>query len=352
MASATGITQKEELAFRHNTLNNKQLSAQDREALIRSHLPPEPINVSHSSSPSPAPSSPSRSKRSRSRSNKPKAGPVRSFVYFIVYQIIALIFSIFFRFRRSWRLFWYKFRSVMGHHHRSPEWIVSDVKNLEQIPKHLSVVLDYHEDDQDQGTAGLEGLVNDVCEIAAWTAAAGIPFLSVYEPTGVLKNYHTQTYAAIQQTLETYFGSRRRPTLTVKAPHMTSYSPPGTPSSDPTENGSTTSRPHLTVLLLSELDGRDTIVDLTVTLAQMAQKGDVRIDQIDANLIDAELNDHVSTEPDLLILFSPTVVLKGYPPWQLRLTEIFHLPDNKGVNYQVFLQALKKFGKAEFRIGR
>jgi dehydrodolichyl diphosphate syntase complex subunit NUS1 len=40
------------------------------------------------------------------------------------------------------------------------------------------------------------------------------------------------------------------------------------------------------------------------------------------DLIDAQLSDHVSGEPDLLILFSPTVKLQGYPPWQLRLTEI------------------------------
>lgn len=106
------------------------------------------------------------------------------------------------------------------------------------------------------------------------------------------------------------------------------------------------------MLLLSEHDGRDTLVDLTVTLAAMAQKGDIRIHQIDQNLISAELSDYVSAEPDLLVLFSPTVVLKGYPPWQLRLTEIFHLPDNKGVNYQVFLKALKQFGKAEFRVGK
>jgi dehydrodolichyl diphosphate syntase complex subunit NUS1 len=83
-----------------------------------------------------------------------------------------------------------------------------------------------------------------------------------------------------------------------------------------------TSPPHLTVLFLSELDGRNTLIDLTVTLSHMAQKGDVHVDQINSDLIDAELNDHVSTDPDLLILFSPTVVLKGYPPWQLRLTEI------------------------------
>jgi dehydrodolichyl diphosphate syntase complex subunit NUS1 len=84
----------------------------------------------------------------------------------------------------------------------------------------------------------------------------------------------------------------------------------------------------------------------------MAQKGDVRQEQINTDLIDAQLNDHVSSEPDLLILFSPTVQLKGYPPWQLRLTEIFHLPDNKGVNYQVFLRALYNFAKVEMRLGR
>ena len=76
---------------------------------------------------------------------------------------------------------------------------------------------------------------------------------------------------------------------------------------------------------MSEHDGRDTIVDLTRTLAEMAQKGDVRQEQIDMDLIDAQLNDHVSSEPDLLILFSPTVQLKGYPPWQLRLTEILYV---------------------------
>lgn len=100
----------------------------------------------------------------------------------------------------------------------------------------------------------------------------------------------------------------------------------------------------------------------------MAQHGNLKPSQIDTNLIDAELRDVVSTEPDVLVLFSPTVVLKGYPPWQLRLTEILyvefllheygkltchsHDPDNKGVNYQVFLRALHKFAKVEMRLGR
>ncbi|KAF1959428.1 di-trans,poly-cis-decaprenylcistransferas-like protein [Byssothecium circinans] len=337
--ASTGIPAKEILAFRRNTLNGRPLSASEREALLKPYLPPE----SDSSNP------PSRRPSTKSRPKpRPRPSRVRNLLHILIYQTISFLFSVFFRFRRSWHLFWYKIRAVMGHHHHTPEWIVNDVKNMQQLPKHLSVVLDYNESDEDQGTAGLEGLINDVCEIAAWTASAGIPMLSVYERTGILKNYHSHTGNAIQSTLQTYFGTGRRPTVTVKAPHMNSYTPPSTPPN----NSDTTPRPHLTVLLLSELDGRATIVDLTRTLTDMAQKEGLSVEHVDAGLIDDQLNHHISTEPDLLVLFGPTVVLRGYPPWQLRLTEIFHLPDNKGVNYQVFLQALRRFGKAEFRVGR
>ena len=140
----------------------------------------------------------------------------------------------------------------------------------------------------------------------------------------MLKNYLPQTHSSIWNTLEAYFGPRRKPTLSLRAPHLSSYSPPDTPPQNAEPNGDALKeeRQHLTVLLLSEHDGRDTIVDLTRTLAEMAQKGDVHQEQINMDLIDAQLSDHVTSEPDLLILFSPTVQLKGYPPWQLRLTEI------------------------------
>jgi dehydrodolichyl diphosphate syntase complex subunit NUS1 len=178
--ATTGITPKESTAFLRDTLNGKQLTPAQREALLKPHLPPPPITLASPPSQSRAMRPPVR----KTRLHKLKTGPIRSFLHFVIYQTIALFFSIFFRFRRSWHLFWYKVRGVMRHHHRSPEWIVNDVRNMEQLPRHLSVVLDYNEDDEDQGTAGLEGLLNDVCEIAAWSASAGIPLVSIYERTG------------------------------------------------------------------------------------------------------------------------------------------------------------------------
>ncbi|KAF3046499.1 hypothetical protein E8E12_010303 [Didymella heteroderae] len=347
MASATGITPTQETAFRRGTYQGKQLTPKQREELMKPFLPSEPTSSSDRETKKAA------ATRRRKPTSKKRTGPIKAFIYFFVYHIIALLYSIYFRFRRAYRLVRGKVVELLKYHHRTPEFIAHDVKTLQKLPKHLSVVVDYQEDDEHQGNAGLEGLVNDVCEIAAWTASAGIPFLSVYERTGALKNYLPQTHASISNTLEAYFGPRRKPTLSLRAPHLSSYSPPNSPSQTAnSDEDHKEERQHLTVLLLSEHDGRDTIVDLTRTLAEMAQKGDVRQEQINMDLIDAQLSDHVSSEPDLLILFSPTVQLKGYPPWQLRLTEIFHLPDNKGVNYQVFLQALYNFAKVEMRLGR
>lgn len=54
----------------------------------------------------------------------------------------------------------------------------------------------------------------------------------------------------------------------------------------------------------------------------MAQRRKIRPDDISLDLIDVELRENVMSEPDLLIVFAPSVELQSYPPWQIRLTEI------------------------------
>jgi dehydrodolichyl diphosphate syntase complex subunit NUS1 len=179
--AATGLTAAEEAAFRR-----KQLSIQQREALLKPFLPSEPSSSSES-----APRSRNRASAQKSKLNK-KAGPVKSLLYFATYHLIALLFSIFFRFRRAFRLAYTKFVSLLKYHHRTPEFIAGDVAHLEKLPKHLSVIVELNDDDEQQGNAGLEGLVNDVCEIAAWASAAGITFLSVYERTGRHSSFYTR----------------------------------------------------------------------------------------------------------------------------------------------------------------
>lgn len=94
------------------------------------------------------------------------------------------------------------------------------------------------------------------------------------------------------------------------------------------------------------------MVDLTKTLTEMSQRSKISASDISVDLVDAEISESVMGEPDLLVLFGPSVELSGYPPWQIRLTEIFHVQDNNGVGYQVFLRALYNFANAQMRFGR
>lgn len=109
---------------------------------------------------------------------------------------------------------------------------------------------------------------------------------------------------------------------------------------------------NLSVLFISAEDGRSTMVDLTKTLTEMSQRKKLAPDDISQELIDAEITESVMSEPDLLVLFGPSVQLQGYPPWQARLTEIFHVQGNSGVGYQVFLRALYRYANAQMKFGR
>ena len=137
--------------------------------------------------------------------------------------------------------------------------------------------------------------------------------------------------------------------MSLRAPHVPSIE---SATTTPTTEGPRSPVPHLSILLLSAEDGRDSLVDLTKTLAEMSQRSKISPSDISQDLIDAEITESVMGEPDLLVLFGPTVEFAGYPPWQIRLTEIFHVQDNHGVGYQVFLRALYNYANAQMRFGR
>ena len=123
-------------------------------------------------------------------------------------------------------------------------------------------------------------------------------------------------------------------------------------TSTPTSESPNSSSQHLSLLFLSEEDGRDSLVDLTKTLAEMSQRSKLSPKDINVELVEAELSESVMSGPDLLVIFGPSAELSGYPPWQIRLTEIFHVQDNHGVGYQVFLRALYNYANAQMRFGR
>lgn len=119
------------------------------------------------------------------------------------------------------------------------------------------------------------------------------------------------------------------------------------------------------------------MVDLTKTLAEMSQNGKLSYEDITPELVDAEVSEIISQpiqpdssadrvpaiikpEPDLLLVFAPYLKLDGYPPWQIRLTEMYCTGDRshgltgdgEAVEYQGFMRGLWHYAGAQMRFGR
>lgn len=255
----------------------------------------------------------------------------------IIYSIMSVVLFVIYQYHRL------KLRLLMitYHHNRTPQLIRNDVAALAKIPKHLAVILKLKETDEEGG--GIDGLLEQAGELSAWCIGAGIEVLTIYESSGALKKLPSpDVYRAISRRLESYFGIAGRPSFQLVTPHIASSY----------VNGNVDENPPLKINLLSRVDGRETLVDLSRTLADLAVQRKITADVLDIDIIDKEMKTLVTDEPDLLIQFGPSLVLDGFPPWQIRLSEIYYQPDNDQVSYVVFLKALQKYAGAKFNVGR
>lgn len=363
-------------------LRGSKLSPADREKILKPYLP-DPADLL--------------SRRRSQRRKKPlRRTPIRTFLrsqlHQLTYTLIHIFFGIAVRLLQTYHAVVDRIFAIVYHHHRTPELIRKDVKGLKRLPEHLSVILQLKKEDD-----ALTVLMDEVAELTAWSACSGIPTLSLYEKSGmrmpsssarrkrplicflgILKSYIPTLHRVIARKLSSYYGSpSHQPILQLFAPHHPVY--------NNLQNGSPAHKLNsksITVLLFSSTDGRETIVDLTKTLAEMSQNNKLLPEDITAELVDAEISEittqpsqttpnagkgdrdqpiaSVKPEPDLLLIFGNFLTLDGYPPWHIRLTEMYCTGDRsdgttgygEAVEYQGFIRGLWHYAGAQMRFGR
>lgn len=116
---------------------------------------------------------------------KPPHQPIRDFIFTRFYKLVLatiyLIYSVYLKLRWTYHTALNRGFSILYYHHRTPQLIQQDVKEVKakgKLPKHLSVIVEYEK-------GGLDTLIDEVAEITCWCASAGIKHLSVYEQTGM-----------------------------------------------------------------------------------------------------------------------------------------------------------------------
>ena len=158
------LTRETQIFRRDVKSQGRLLTAKDREELLRPYLP-----------------SPSRQNELEARSTQPIRTFLKAQIYFLVYTIIHIVFSLYLRIRQAYHGIVNRVLAILYYHHRTPELIRKDVRDLSRLPQHLSVILELQ---SQKGGAELEILLDDLAELSAWCASAGLPVLSVYEKTG------------------------------------------------------------------------------------------------------------------------------------------------------------------------
>lgn len=284
---------------------------------------------------------------------KPTFGKLAEFyLYHLILTLIYIVMTLIRAFQFAGNKIKLRFLSVAYNPADDPEVINGDVNKLSKIPRRISAILNYKSEQEENG--GIEGLCNDSAKVATWCLSAGIRYLSLYEYHGILKKSIPQLKRAIFKKFTTYFGTENIPSFIIKVPHL-SRCYPGCVDGKLVEEGmevSKTQKYDIEITLLHNVDGRMTIVELTRVMADLAKKGDLKSKDITMRFMDQELQQLVGKEPDLVVLFQPFLNLQGYPPWQIRLSELYWEPDNDGTNYFVFLRALQKYSTCKINVGR
>lgn len=264
------------------------------------------------------------------------------YLYYLVLLAVFFVTSIYKNAQYVYRRVRLKVLNLTYHPSNSPHIIRDDVTKLEKLPRRLAAILDLRDDDDENG--GVDGLVGDISQLAAWLVLAGIPHLTIYEHDGVVKLHVPQLLRYVARTLRLYFGTDTMPTFAVKVPHTntTVYS----------QHASAAAPVDLTISVLSRVDGKPTILELTKTMSELAANKELLIKDISVELVDEELVELVGPEPDLLICFGPSLDLQNFPPWHIRLTEIYWEPGNTDVNYAVFVSALQQYAQCKMKVGK
>ncbi|KAF9159348.1 hypothetical protein BGX20_002990, partial [Mortierella sp. AD010] len=112
-------------------------------------------------------------------------------------------------------------------------------------------------------------------------------------------------------------------------------------------------RPYdLDVVILAEADGHDRLAANVRALGEAALHKEIQSEDITMDFLDRQLSSELS-EPELLIVFKDDLDLSSYPPWHIRLTEIYHHREQYIIpQYTMFLQALHRYAKCEQRFGK
>ncbi|TPX36500.1 hypothetical protein SmJEL517_g01332 [Synchytrium microbalum] len=257
----------------------------------------------------------------------------------------------------------------------TPSSIKSDVHPLSKLPDHVALVFTgvgcrrQHLNHRDGNSANviLEEVeekeaeaVHSVGEMVCWCAAAGMSQLTIYDEHGLLERSSVQIATEIASQSALFFSQARSkfPTIQVLVSGIPIEEPPifCAPAT-------------LRLNIISSKDGRQAIVNAAQTLAKYRIDKKMPLKSDDKNVgkrksvqedvtvesLHSLLTTNGLEEPQLVYVLTGVtdpLTLVGFPPWQIRLSEFWHVQGDGRLRYLDFIAGLSRYGTVHQRVGK
>lgn len=237
---------------------------------------------------------------------------------------------------------------------------VGDAK-IAKLPHHLAVVVDSED---------ALMYLGKIVQLLRLLAQLGLQHVSLYDMEGALKSSITVLAHAFgsdsavkfySHDLDSPLGScDQLPIKSITYAGMTNSELPrgtfqfgGSPQDVKTENPFRWASSQMMVEVLCLHDGKETIVQAARHICLTALDSDALADLKEED-IHSSLRETggAGPDPDLLLLFSNTRCLLGFPPWRVRLTEILYMGPIRNMTENCLFTALREFSSKRHRYGK
>lgn len=274
-----------------------------------------------------------------------------------------------------------KYLDPKSHSKRIGSFLNSNLSDPPQLTSEKDQQLELYRFQQDQE---LQSILENVSRILLWSMEAGIKEITFYDERGLLKSHKFQliqflsniptfikgndhiSWASIEPKLTdeveilSKFEISYQP-LAVNSKKSSSPKPRKRSESNSETNlvRQNTHRKTIKINLIDRHQGHQHLAKVTRALVEIIKLNDqtkFNFDDLNVKTIGEKICSTSIGLPDLLlVLGGRSLRFRGFPPWQLTLTEIYHARSYGILPYQIqyreYLEALRVFGNCEQRVG-
>lgn len=230
------------------------------------------------------------------------------FAYFIFFLYTSLLHYIpnvdqFYEILRRYFFVSSSSRSQPLETRKQDQLLLDQPKRNLRIPEHIALAFTNESNQLD---------IESISALVCWCKQLGIKYITLFDDLGRLKTRQKELNEAVEDLMNKI--GYEKPLSCIKG-----------------------------VQILSRLEGRQKFVEDIRDLIK------VEPDKIDINLVQKQIG--WTSDPELLISFGNHFCLHGFPPWQLRLTEIFSIPTHRNITYKIFKDCLERYSQTTQRLG-